>query len=565
MRLALNSDNEAATSADLFLELDVGGIKYMLSRNLLLQFPESLPGKMLGSEESGAIMKIERSGELFKYVYDFMFYGKLPRNEFGVSLPGDAILKEVMLEAEFYHLPALVGECKELLQTSHVEHIMKHYAIVLNGIESATYAIDRVDNIVYRTAKPGSLLSLLRSRPYAPAWVKGRLGEECDTEIFKSTTVQNVNVAELVAAAVPSPFGKGEKTVLDKTVRDSLEIPASQLGDLRKIVDHMDISSLAPNKKLTLKPYKLVIYKKEGHFEDHRDTVRDPRHIGTLVLILNSKYKGGELEVRHGQEKVVVTDPFQWVAMYGDCVHTIRPVTSGTRVSLIFDIWNESEELSTDDGANDDYDNEEEDDGVDDSVKVNDEDYDAEKEEEEEEEEDYYDARNYDEYFWPTNEVITEYWSEWSPPSVMRAAPLPTVDPDHVWNRIYAAMDRQLETHTTVSICLDHLYPACQANPSFLKGDDAMLYQILKNKYSVGVTVVTIARSVSENDGASIGYCEFSSTKLLTKSNILFIPNAPEPSSVLHYSPGSEYTGNQPEDERMVYLVAALVVRQKKS
>jgi hypothetical protein len=31
-------------------------------------------------------------------------------------------------------------------------------------------------------------------------------------------------------------------------------------------------------------------------------------------------------------------DRNQWVAMYGDCVHRVKPVLSGTRVALIFDL-----------------------------------------------------------------------------------------------------------------------------------------------------------------------------------------------------------------------------------
>ena len=34
-----------------------------------------------------------------------------------------------------------------------------------------------------------------------------------------------------------------------------------------------------------------------------------------------------------------VTGAYSWAAMYGDCLHQIKPVTSGTRVSLIFDIY----------------------------------------------------------------------------------------------------------------------------------------------------------------------------------------------------------------------------------
>ena len=110
----------------------------------------------------------------------------------------------------------------------------------------------------------------------------------------------------------------------------------------------------------------------------HRDTVRGDGHIGTLVLILNSEYTGGELEITHSGQTEVVTGPYSWVAMYGDCLHKINPVTSGTRVSLIFDIINPvrergrhaaaqdgEDEESVDEESESDYDEEDgdEDDG----------------------------------------------------------------------------------------------------------------------------------------------------------------------------------------------------------
>ena len=108
---------------------------------------------------------------------------------------------------------------------------------------------------------------------------------------------------------------------------------------MKAIARQIECTALAPHLRLTVRPYKLVIYKESGHFDAHRDTVRGDGHIGTLVIILNSEYTGGELEVTHGGRTEVVTGPYNWVAMYGDCLHKINPVTSGTRVSLIYDIY----------------------------------------------------------------------------------------------------------------------------------------------------------------------------------------------------------------------------------
>ncbi len=77
---------------DGYLTLNVGGFHYKVKRAMLLKFPGSLFEKMLNSEwkeASDAVVEIHRDGELFKYVYDLMYYGTIPRNGIGMSLVGD--------------------------------------------------------------------------------------------------------------------------------------------------------------------------------------------------------------------------------------------------------------------------------------------------------------------------------------------------------------------------------------------------------------------------------------------------------------------------------------------
>ena len=78
-----------------------------------------------------------------------------------------------------------------------------------------------------------------------------------------------------------------------------------------------------------------------------------------------------------------------------------------------------------------------------------------------------------------------------------------------IWSQIYSALDLELKKLNAVSICTEHLYPACQANLDFLKGGDHLLYKVLKDKYHVGVTPITIGRSYSDDDREEIWYSEF--------------------------------------------------------
>ena len=269
---------------------------------------------------------------------------------------------------------------------------------------------------------------------------------------------------------------------------------------------------MAPNRNLVLKPYKLVIYKEGGHFDVHRDTVRDENHIGTLVLILHSDYTGGELEITHGGHSVSVSGGGNWVAMYGDALHTIRPVTSGTRVSLIFDILSFPSSSSSD----------------------------------------------------STDDVKTE----------VTTSTVQTIDSDRLQNT-YTAIDKELEKYDTVSISLNHLYPACQANVDFLKGEDQSLYYALKDRYNISTTPIFIHREIYYGDYEQrMFFDQYYSPYTTTASyydndlikenekNVLFVPKTFDESIALSYDPYIEHTGNSPQAETTVYLVTALVVRK---
>jgi hypothetical protein len=64
----------------------------------------------------------------------------------------------------------------------------------------------------------------------------------------------------------------------------------------------------------------------------------------TMVLTLPFYHIGGELAVRHLRQEVVLDlrpeEPSEigFAAFYADCVHEVRPVTSGCRVALVFNL-----------------------------------------------------------------------------------------------------------------------------------------------------------------------------------------------------------------------------------
>jgi hypothetical protein len=65
---------------------------------------------------------------------------------------------------------------------------------------------------------------------------------------------------------------------------------------------------------------------------------------GTLVVVLPSVHRGGELVIRHAGREVVVdlssaeVSEIGFAAFYADCEHEVRPITSGNRVCLVYNL-----------------------------------------------------------------------------------------------------------------------------------------------------------------------------------------------------------------------------------
>ena len=90
--------------------------------------------------------------------------------------------------------------------------------------------------------------------------------------------------------------------------------------------------------------YKLLVYDAGSFFVEHRDTEKAPGMFATLMIVLPSVHRGGELVVRHlGREVVLDPHPEEpseigFAAFYADCVHEIRPIMAGCRVALVYNL-----------------------------------------------------------------------------------------------------------------------------------------------------------------------------------------------------------------------------------
>ena len=313
---------------DDFVQLNVGGILYSVAKGDIQKFPESFFACLLKKEwsaENHAPINIVRDGIIFRLVNGYLVSGSLPRTKTGGPSLDPDIIKRLQEEADFYGLADLVLECKHY-HKARVEVDLPNYLLIqkfidkLEGFVGGPHELGvEYESELVNALKPLSvgfcLVGSLDKRDYT-----------FTERIYNESTCGNLNIPEFHAS-----------------FSGATEIDATQL--LQKGVNSVGnrpcIGKFAPNLNLTVRSSKLVILQ-EGCSQELGpvlQAVRKEGHIGTLVVILNSTYTGGELEVTHGGRTEVVTGPYSWVAMYGDCLHKINPVTSGTRVSLIYDIY----------------------------------------------------------------------------------------------------------------------------------------------------------------------------------------------------------------------------------
>ena len=167
-----------------------------------------------------------------------------------------------------------------------------------------------------------------------------------------SFPVPEFQVRALIGVAERAPYGKGEETLLDTSVRDCRQIDSARIrlgggawpetfsGLLNAAAEGLG----CPPERLDAQLYKLLVYETGGFFAAHRDTEKADGMVATLSVSLPVSGAGGELVVRHRDREVSIgmtaSEPSElaYAAFYADCSHETRPVTEGFRLSLVFNL-----------------------------------------------------------------------------------------------------------------------------------------------------------------------------------------------------------------------------------
>jgi predicted 2-oxoglutarate/Fe(II)-dependent dioxygenase YbiX len=166
------------------------------------------------------------------------------------------------------------------------------------------------------------------------------------------TPVTAADARRLIEQASQAPFGRGEETIVDTSVRRVWQIEPSKFKlrnlDWNAFLDGIVGAvkqELGIGQKVEHQLYKLLVYQKGSFFAPHRDSEKAPGMFATLVVCLPSAHEGAKLVVRHDGQTVDVDFSgadaefkVQYVAFYADCEHEILPVTKGYRVCLVYNL-----------------------------------------------------------------------------------------------------------------------------------------------------------------------------------------------------------------------------------
>lgn len=160
-------------------------------------------------------------------------------------------------------------------------------------------------------------------------------------------------VRQLISRAKPARFGWRDKTLLDKNVRDVWEISPREiridktiwnktlnpvLEDLKKEL------GLPEDSQLKAELHNLLIYETGQFFDPHQDSEKCDGMVATMVVMLPCSHTGGSLIIDHqGTKKSIQSsrfplDKLNFIAFYADCYHEVKPVKSGYRVVLTYNL-----------------------------------------------------------------------------------------------------------------------------------------------------------------------------------------------------------------------------------
>ncbi len=167
-----------------------------------------------------------------------------------------------------------------------------------------------------------------------------------------SFPVPAIQARQLMEQAELAPYGRGEETILDTSIRRVWQLAPDRvtLGGrswervFQGMMDQVAVGLGREPNSVSAELYKMLVYDPGAFFASHRDTEKASGMFGTLVVSLPSAHCGGELVIRHHGHEATVdlsseeVSELVFTAFYADCLHEVKPMIEGHRVCLIYNL-----------------------------------------------------------------------------------------------------------------------------------------------------------------------------------------------------------------------------------
>jgi len=159
--------------------------------------------------------------------------------------------------------------------------------------------------------------------------------------------LSSLQAKQLCGLGRPARFGRGERTLTDRRVRDTWEIPKDLVrvewsaafdSALDKVRDGL---GLPPHCGLVAELHSVLVYEPGQFFVQHQDSEKDEAMVATLVVTLPSAHSGGGLVIHQGGQATTYRaskTKISLVAFYADCLHEVLPVSAGHRMALTYNL-----------------------------------------------------------------------------------------------------------------------------------------------------------------------------------------------------------------------------------
>ncbi|KAJ3501293.1 hypothetical protein NMY22_g18978 [Coprinellus aureogranulatus] len=176
---------------------------------------------------------------------------------------------------------------------------------------------------------------------------------------FAKGSLKDEDIQMLAKASEKATFGRNKEDVLDETYRKAWKMDTTQFSTQFDVVRsgildivHDQLLHYENNtKKLEADLFKLNVYGPGSFFKPHVDTPRSDKLFATLVIVLPTIHKGGNLLL--GEEGNLLNfdsaskvyypkskEPrIAFVSFYSDIPHEVLPVESGYRITLTYNLY----------------------------------------------------------------------------------------------------------------------------------------------------------------------------------------------------------------------------------